>query len=528
MKNLLRKIGELFLLLALAFISFANGSTFTVNTTNDTPDLNLVDGLCLDAAGNCSLRAAISQTNRDSNNTANRFHTINLPAGIYTLTLPGANEQGNAGGDLDILANSNMTINGDNARTTIIQAGTIKSTNGTDGNAIDRVIHCFQCSSVTLNNLTIRNGKGPVSGVNNNQGGGIFFFPALVGVGTLTINNSAIVDNYSFAHGGGIASEIPVNITNSLVAGNKSVFQGGGISENSFDRLGMVNAVNTTISGNSAGTYGGGISYRSAANLTNCTITGNSVATSSWFGGGLGVSDSATISRLRNTIVAGNSSPGVANDIAVGNGLGLANIVSGGTNLIGNSTGSTGWDGTDLLNNASANLGALANNGGPTDTHAVPTGSSALNAGQNCVIDSTCATFNALANVTTDQRGENRLSDGFAPQFALFVDIGAYERLAPSAANVSVSGRVLTPEDRGLRNAIVTLTDSEGQIKFARSSTFGYFRFEDILAGQNYVISVQSKSYRFAPQIIFIDDHLNNLNLTAISEDELPRKISAK
>lgn len=89
--------------------------------------------------------------------------------------------------------------------------------------------------------------------------------------------------------------------------------------------------------------------------------------------------------------------------------------------------------------------------------------------------------------------------------------------LAPTAANVGISGRVFTPEARGLRNAVVVLTDSNGVSRRALTSTFGYYRFFDIPAGQTYTISVSSKRYTFRPQVISVTDELTDLDFIAVT-----------
>lgn len=514
--------------LNLLLISISNAATFTVNTTNDTIDANAGNGICADSAGNCSLRAAIGETNQLATVVATRINTITLPAGIYTLTITGGSEFLNASGDLNIRNSSNLTINGDNARTTIIQAGTIKSTNATDGDGIDRVIGIFNSGAVilSLNNLSVRNGKRNFVG-SVNDGGGVLYRAALSSGGGLNINNCAFLDNAAEDNGGGISSDTNTNITNSLIAGNVAFsgtdFGGGMFFAQTETASATLNLTNTTISGNSInnatnGGIGGGLfvgrfnvaGLTSTANITNCTITGNTAIGTGGRGGGI-AAQTAVTTRLRNTIVAGNQATTSGPDFSLSPN-GTMSVVSGGTNLIGNDSSSTGWIGSDLLNNLTSNLGALANNGGETDTHAVPTGSSALNAGQNCVVDSTCATFNAPANVTTDQRGENRLIDGFTQQFALFVDIGAYEKLAPTAANVSISGRVFAENNQGLRNAVVTLTDSNGQTHTTRTTSFGYFTFEEIEVGQTVIIGVRSKRFQFAPQVFSVNEQLEGLN----------------
>lgn len=92
---------------------------------------------------------------------------------------------------------------------------------------------------------------------------------------------------------------------------------------------------------------------------------------------------------------------------------------------------------------------------------------------------------------------------------------GLFTVLAPTAASVSVSGRVLTNNGRGLMNATVTLTNASGITRTARTSTFGYFRFDDVEAGQTYIFSVSSKRYSFAPQVVTVTDDLTELNFTA-------------
>lgn len=86
--------------------------------------------------------------------------------------------------------------------------------------------------------------------------------------------------------------------------------------------------------------------------------------------------------------------------------------------------------------------------------------------------------------------------------------------LAPTAADVSVSGRVLTSGGRGLMNATVTLIDLSGNSRSARTNQFGYFRFGDVQAGQTYTVDVMSKSYSFAPQIVTVMEDLTDLNFT--------------
>lgn len=87
--------------------------------------------------------------------------------------------------------------------------------------------------------------------------------------------------------------------------------------------------------------------------------------------------------------------------------------------------------------------------------------------------------------------------------------------LAPTAANVLVSGRVVTATGAGVRNAIVTLTGSQGVERTARSSSFGYYHFDDVQVGETYVIGVASKRHMFTPRMITVLDELTDVDFVA-------------
>lgn len=89
---------------------------------------------------------------------------------------------------------------------------------------------------------------------------------------------------------------------------------------------------------------------------------------------------------------------------------------------------------------------------------------------------------------------------------------------APTAASVTVGGKVKTPDGRGLRNAFVTLTNMRGEICRVSTSAFGYWRISDVPAGETYIINVLSKRYQFAPQIIFITEDISEVNFIAIGQ----------
>lgn len=92
--------------------------------------------------------------------------------------------------------------------------------------------------------------------------------------------------------------------------------------------------------------------------------------------------------------------------------------------------------------------------------------------------------------------------------------------LAPSAAYVSVAGRVLTSTGQGIRNVTITITEFNGAIRTATTGSLGLFCFDTVEAGQTLVISVSAKRYAFVqPTIVLnIDDAVDDLTFVAESQ----------
>ncbi len=81
----------------------------------------------------------------------------------------------------------------------------------------------------------------------------------------------------------------------------------------------------------------------------------------------------------------------------------------------------------------------------------------------------------------------------------------AFEAFAPTAAGVSISGRVLTANGAGIRSVSLFLTNATtGETRHALSSSFGYYRFDEIAVGQTYILTVHSKRFAFEPNTIVI------------------------
>lgn len=85
-------------------------------------------------------------------------------------------------------------------------------------------------------------------------------------------------------------------------------------------------------------------------------------------------------------------------------------------------------------------------------------------------------------------------------------------QLVPTAAQVSVSGRVLGPGGTfAVRNAVVSIVDLDGIERIAVTGTFGFFKFTGISAGRSYVLSVQSRRYQYASTIIDVSDTVTGI-----------------
>jgi hypothetical protein len=90
-------------------------------------------------------------------------------------------------------------------------------------------------------------------------------------------------------------------------------------------------------------------------------------------------------------------------------------------------------------------------------------------------------------------------------------------RSTPTAANVSLQGRVMLQAGNGIRNVRVTLTEQDGTQHYATTGSFGYFRFDDLRAGQTVVVSVAAKRYTFSQpdRIVALEDNLTDFDFIA-------------
>ncbi|HXF40589.1 MAG TPA: choice-of-anchor Q domain-containing protein [Blastocatellia bacterium] len=343
----------------------------------------------LDDSGDGSLRQAILDAN--ANPGADFIDFQDELTGTITLTSG------------ELLVTDDLTINGPG-----IFAITVS------GNNASRVFEIIQTTSVTISGLTISDGKSQ-----GTSGGGIIHSSGTLTISnvlltrntadisgggidnlinsTLIVTNSTLSGNSSSSVGGGIQNDGTLTITNSTLSGNTAGFTGGGIGNDHGD----LTITNSTVSGNSASSSGGGISNFAfgTANISFTTMSGNSAVQ----GGGIYNAGDPNLStvNIKNSIVANSTSGGDCSNSGTFNPTG--------TNFTTNGT----CPGFTQVTPAQLNLGPLADNGGPTQTHALLPGSVAIDAVPDC-------TDVGGSTVGTDQRGVGR------PQGSA-CDVGAYE-----------------------------------------------------------------------------------------------------
>jgi hypothetical protein len=295
-----------------------------------------------------------------------------------------------------------------NGGTMTVAASILSANSATDGGGI------FNGGTMTATNSTL-------SANSATDGGGIFN-----GYGGLTVTSCILTGNSAGDFGGGIANfGATLTVAASTLSAN-SAPEGGGIFN---DASTSQTVTNSTLSANSAAEGGGIFNYFGALTVASCTLSGNSATSEA---GGIYNHDGASVTTAVNTIFAGN---------AASSGPDLSgSLVSQGHNLIGDGTGGSGYDPTDLVgtsdNPIDPKLGPLQDNGGPTFTMALLPDSPAIDAG-----DPTGAP-------EWDQRGP-----GYPRVVNGKIDIGAYEHQAVAPTiTCSVIESLLWPPDHQLVN----------------------------------------------------------------------------
>ncbi|MFP4634627.1 MAG: choice-of-anchor Q domain-containing protein [Nitriliruptoraceae bacterium] len=428
----------------------------------------------------CTLRAAV-QTANDEAGEGDHV-VIELSSDTYVLDLGGADEDDAATGDLDL--RTDVTIAGAGADVTSIDADdaggalgdrvfdvpvddveiAVEDLSITGGDAAehggalrvtgDGVSVEVEGAEFTDNESSSNGGAiaAPSSGssaitidstvfaTNTAKGGGAVAYNQ--DRGPVIIRDSTFEDNEatdSDRRGGAVAftptgGNRTLLVESSSFAGNATADDGGALAiSGTFGETNKVTIRNSTFSDNEADNHGGGIalsamSYDETApdllQLDSVTLTQNVAdadADSGGDGDGLhlrqtssGSGDRYAEAHLRNTI----NSNGTGDDCATEGAT--MSLHSEGHNIDGDDT--CELDATGDQPNTDPKLESLADNGGPTPTHALPDDSPAIDAGST--------------DLDVDQRGEPRPSGGAS-------DIGAFEYQMPTFEVNSVADATL-------------------------------------------------------------------------------------
>jgi CSLREA domain-containing protein len=390
----------------LAFLpGFALTTVFFVMTAWASSHATLTVDTLADGAGDCStsgsctLRAAIA--------AAAPGDTIVFAPALAGGTITLSSEQ--------LTIDKSLTINGSNAITV-------------SGGSKVRVF-VVAAGTVTLDGLTIVDGKPAITGIGD--GAGI----RVLNSASLTVLNTTLAGNMAVNGGGGIANYGVLIVRNSTFFSNTTGGEGGAIYNN-----GSATISDSTLARNEGDRLGGGISNRTALTITNSTFYSNA---SYYIGGGiynsaaLEVKNSTLLDNAASDSGSGLYSSGGSSTLTVANTI-IARSLNGGdcevafggllASANNNLIEATGSDACGLTNGINGNiigsdplLGALADNGGPTLTHLPQSGSPAIDAGD------------CTAGPAADQRGVARSQDDTC-------DIGAVEVAPQHELTVGRSG----------------------------------------------------------------------------------------
>jgi CSLREA domain-containing protein len=325
------------LLAAVLCTAVQPGHAATIAVTTTVDEIN--------ADGDCSLREAVRAANTNlavddcDPGEGAQTDTITVPAGTYTLTLVG-NDNDAAVGDLDLRDNAavdDLVISGAGAATTIIQACAVEQLLGdcpAGQGVADRVLHVFDLH-VAISGVTIRHGRAPIQ--NGARTGNGIWIQRLNTPAALTLTDVVVTKNGAATdrvEGAGIANWLGVlTLTRVIISDNQGSW-GGGIHNTFSDASGTATLVmsDSTVSGNTAGSGGGILNEAAAvATLTNSIISDNYADT----GGGGGVFNFAATATFTGCTVSGNRAAGSGGGGVLRGGGGILNYSNAVTDFTG-------------------------------------------------------------------------------------------------------------------------------------------------------------------------------------------------
>ena len=415
--------------------SLASGSTITI-----TSDQLLIDkSVTISGPGASALSLARSSAAGTPDFSIFRIATGSLNVTISGMTITnGKAPSSGDGGGISSATTGTLNVTG-----CVINANSAAAT-GKSGGGIHVDAGVLNVTGSTISGNTA-----------DSEGGGI----RSLSTDTLTITDSTIAGNTSGGSGGGIAASGPLSLTGTTIINNVTAGNGGGI----YNSNGTFTVTGSTININTAGTgFGGGIYHQTGTlNVTNSMVSSNTANGASGGGGGISNGDSLNLtnSTVSNNVAGGAGGGGIFNsdqlsltaatitgNTATGDGGGIFNsfgdaVVIRNT-ILAHNTAASGPDAIGALNSQGYNLigidsgaivtpttadqlgtsgapidaklGPLADNGGPTRTHALLSGSPAIDRGHSTAL-------------TTDQRGLPRYDSPSIVNDGDGADIGAFE-----------------------------------------------------------------------------------------------------
>src|SRR5579883_1832774 len=400
-------------------ITFASGLTGTIQLESALPNLNSNVNIQGPGASLVTVKCDPAVPSFDAftvgsaaNVQLSGLTIIGSPSGAVGIVIAGIVNNGSANVSECTLSGNFVGFDNASSGKAIINYCTISGSSGDSGVLND--------GALTINNSTISgNNIQGYPGFSNTYegvaysggdiaGGGIY-----MDAGTLTINSSTVANNE--VEGG--------NVTGTAIGRFDGAYGGNGYGGGLYIAGGAVSINNSTFADNQA---------RGGFGL--CPF-----ASGSGYGGGIYNAAGPDALQMYDTVLADNSADSAGPDLD-------GSVTSQGHNLIGNTSGGSGFATSDLVN-VNPQLGPLQNNGGPTQTMALLAGSPAIDAGDNT---------NAPAY---DQRGP-----GFARIVNGTIDIGAFEVQSSStqASSLAVTGfpSVITAGSPG--NFTVTALNANG------------------------------------------------------------------
>lgn len=514
-----------------------NAATFTVSTIADS--------------GTGSLRNAVTAANTTAGADTINFstnlsgQTIRLTTGTLqitdalTISGPGADlltVSGNNTNGIFYIGNQAVSISG-----LTLTGGTGSAIDGsTDGSAI-----YAEGGTVNLNSLQIS------GNATTNGNGTVYFF----GGTNHTISNTTFSGNSVESCGGFDNDGGSLAVTNTTIIGNTATgvatfgFGGG------FCNFGSTTIINSTITGNSSISGGGGTIFEGTFSFQNTIIAGNTASSNfpeiEFFGGSITSAGNNLIGDATgdaaNTSTPITYLPSDIRDVnprlaplGVYGGQTLTALLLSSSPAInaGSATNAPTTDERGAARVGNVDIGAFElnnneNNGANAFRATLPASRISQPYSQTVVPNTNGFTYTLTSGslpggVTLSSAGGTLALSGTPSQagtfnFTLTATDGVTTTTnnytlviqAVTAASVNIAGRVLTRKGSGLVNAIVNLTDSNGNTRRVRTALNGRFAITDVASSSSYILSVQSKRYQFNSQTLSATSDMNNVIFTA-------------